>query len=197
MPALREAVADSVSARYDVPVAADQVVIVPGGKVTIFFACMVFGGAGTEILYPDPGFPPYREAIKAAAAKPVPYAIREDRNFGFDADEVLSQITAATRLIIVNSPANPTGGVVDETETGQAGARSGSPSPGCYPVGRNLFAPGVRGGRISLAAAVSCIGGQGNPARWLVKDFRHDRMAPGIRHLADATGQCGTWFDYR
>jgi len=116
MPALREAVADSVAARYDVPVAAGQVVIVPGGKVTIFFACMVFGGAGTEILYPDPGFPPYREAVKAASAKPVPYAIREDRNFGFDADEVLSQITAATRLIIINSPANPTGGVVDGTE---------------------------------------------------------------------------------
>jgi len=116
MPALREAVADSVSARYDIPVAADQVVIVPGGKVTIFFACMVFGGAGAEILYPDPGFPPYREAVKAAAAKPVPYAIREARNFGFDADEVLSQITPATRLIIVNSPANPTGGVVQADE---------------------------------------------------------------------------------
>ncbi len=116
MPALREAVAHSVSDRYDIPVAADQVVIVPGGKVTIFFACMVFGGAGAEILYPDPGFPPYREAIKAAAARPVPYAIREARNFGFDADEVLSQITPATRLIIVNSPANPTGGVVQAAE---------------------------------------------------------------------------------
>ena len=116
MPALREAVADSVSTRYDVQVAADQVVIVPGGKVTIFFACMVFGGADSEILYPDPGFPPYREAIKAASAKPVPYAIREDRNFGLDAEEVLSQVTPATRLIIINSPANPTGGVVDTTE---------------------------------------------------------------------------------
>lgn len=116
MPPLRDAVANSVSTRYDVPVEADQVVIVPGGKVTIFFACMVFGGAGTEILYPDPGFPPYREAIKAASAKPVPYAIREDRNFGFDADEVLSQITPATRLIIINSPANPTGGVVEAGE---------------------------------------------------------------------------------
>jgi aspartate/methionine/tyrosine aminotransferase len=116
IPALREAVASSVSARYSVPVDPDQVVIVPGGKVTIFFACMVFGGHGTEILYPDPGFPPYREAIKAASAKPVPYAIREDRNFGFDAAEVLSQIKPATGLIIINSPANPTGGVVDRAE---------------------------------------------------------------------------------
>ncbi len=116
MPDLREAVAASVSARYALPVDHDQVVIVPGGKVTIFFACMVFGGLGAEILYPDPGFPPYREAIKAASAKPVAYAIREDRNFGFDADEVLSQITPSTRLIIINSPANPTGGVVDQGE---------------------------------------------------------------------------------
>ena len=71
LPALRDAVASSVSGRYHVPVDAEQVFIVPGGKVTIFFACMVFGGAGTEILYPDPGFPPYREAIKAASARPV------------------------------------------------------------------------------------------------------------------------------
>lgn len=116
MPALREAVADSVGRRYGLTIPAGRVIIVPGGKVTIFFACMVFGGQGREILYPDPGFPPYREAVKAASAKPVPYPIREDRNFGFDADEVLSLITPDTGLIIINSPANPTGGVVDRFE---------------------------------------------------------------------------------
>lgn len=116
MPALREAVADSVGRRYGLTIPAGRVIIVPGGKVTIFFACMVFGGQGREILYPDPGFPPYREAVKAASAKPVPYPIREDRNFGFDADEVLSLITPDTGLIIINSPANPTGGVVDRVE---------------------------------------------------------------------------------
>lgn len=116
MLALREAVADSVGRRYGLTIPAGRVIIVPGGKVTIFFACMVFGGQGREILYPDPGFPPYREAVKAASAKPVPYPIREDRNFGFDADEVLSLITPDTGLIIINSPANPTGGVVDRVE---------------------------------------------------------------------------------
>jgi aspartate/methionine/tyrosine aminotransferase len=113
---LREAVAASVGARYNLDISPERVVIVPGGKVTIFFACLVFGGQGREILYPDPGFPPYREAIKAASAKAVPYAIREDRNFGFDADDVLSLITPATGLVIINSPANPTGGVVDRAE---------------------------------------------------------------------------------
>src|SRR6185503_11390187 len=74
---LREAVAARVGKRYHVEVSSDEVVIVPGGKVTIFFACMMFGGAQSEILYPDPGFPPYREAVRAAGAKSVPYPIRE------------------------------------------------------------------------------------------------------------------------
>lgn len=113
---LREAVASHIEGRFKVPVTADEVVIVPGGKVTFYFACLLFGGPGAEILYPDPGFPPYREAIRSGGAKGVPYPIREEKDFGFDADEVLSLITPATRLIMINSPANPTGGVVDAKE---------------------------------------------------------------------------------
>ncbi len=114
MPELRAAVAAHVGGRYSVDVHPDEVVIVPGGKVTFYFACHLFGGPDAEILYPDPGFPPYREAILSAGAKGVPYAIREDRDFSFDPEQVLSLITPETRLIILNSPANPTGGVVDE-----------------------------------------------------------------------------------
>jgi aspartate/methionine/tyrosine aminotransferase len=113
---LRDAVAQYVARRFKVPVAAEEVVIVPGGKVTFYFACQLFGGPGTEILYPDPGFPPYRDAARSSGATPVSYPIREERDFGFDAEEVLSLITSATRLIIVNSPANPTGGVVARRE---------------------------------------------------------------------------------
>jgi aspartate/methionine/tyrosine aminotransferase len=113
---LRDAVARSVAGRFNVPVSGDEVVIVPGGKVTFYFACQIFGGAGAEILYPDPGFPPYRDAVRSSGAKPVPYPIREEKDFGFDAEEVLSLITPATRLIIINSPANPTGGVVARAE---------------------------------------------------------------------------------
>jgi aspartate/methionine/tyrosine aminotransferase len=112
LPVLRDAVAQYVGRRFQVPVSAEEVVVVPGGKVTFYFACHLFGGPGAEILYPDPGFPPYRDAARSSGARPVPYPIREDRDFGFDADEVLSLITPATRLIIINSPANPTGGVV-------------------------------------------------------------------------------------
>jgi aspartate/methionine/tyrosine aminotransferase len=116
IPALREAVAAYVGKRFNVPVLADQVVIVPGGKVTFYFACLLFGGPGTEILYPDPGFPPYREAIRSGGAKGIPYPIREERDFGFDAEEVLSLISPCTTLIMINSPANPTGGVVAHQE---------------------------------------------------------------------------------
>ena len=113
---LRDAVAQYVGHRFNAPVTGEEVVIVPGGKVTFYFACQMFGGPGTEILYPDPGFPPYRDAARSSGAKPVPYPIREEQDFGFDAEEVLSLITPATRLIIINSPANPTGGVVSRAE---------------------------------------------------------------------------------
>ncbi|MFO1131969.1 MAG: pyridoxal phosphate-dependent aminotransferase [Hyphomicrobiales bacterium] len=116
LPMLRDAVAQYVSGRFKVPVTGDEVVIVPGGKVTFYFACQIFGGPGAEILYPDPGFPPYRDAVRSSGAKPVAYPIREEKDFGFDAEEVLSLITPATRLIIINSPANPTGGVVSREE---------------------------------------------------------------------------------
>jgi len=116
LPVLRDAVAQYVGKRFAVPVSADEVVIVPGGKVTFYFACQMFGGPGAEILYPDPGFPPYRDAARSSGATPVPYPIREEKDFSFDAEEVLSLITPATRLIIVNSPANPTGGVVSRAE---------------------------------------------------------------------------------
>ncbi len=116
LPVLRDAVAQYVGNRFNASISGEEVVIVPGGKVTFYFACQMFGGPGAEILYPDPGFPPYRDAARSSGATAVPYPIREEKDFGFDAEEVLSLITPATRLIIINSPANPTGGVVSRAE---------------------------------------------------------------------------------
>jgi aspartate aminotransferase len=113
---LREAVSADMALRRGVEVHPDRVVVVPGGKVTMFFAIAMFGEPGAEILYPDPGFPIYRSLIEWTGAKAVPIALHERRGFAFSADEVLGQITPRTRLIIVNSPANPTGGVVPEEE---------------------------------------------------------------------------------
>jgi aspartate/methionine/tyrosine aminotransferase len=113
---LREAVAADLHRRLKVDVDPGTVLIVPGGKVTMFFAIMMFGQKGTEILYPNPGFPIYESVIKHSGATPVPIALKEANGFSFDADEVLEKITPTTRLIIVNSPANPTGGVVPRAQ---------------------------------------------------------------------------------
>ncbi|NBB70990.1 MAG: aminotransferase class I/II-fold pyridoxal phosphate-dependent enzyme [Alphaproteobacteria bacterium] len=113
---LREAVARDMAARRGVEVDPGDVVIVPGGKVTMAFAIQMFGEPGAEILYPDPGFPIYRSMIGFTGATPVPVRLFEDRRFTFDAAEVLDHITSATRVLIVNSPANPTGGVVPQAE---------------------------------------------------------------------------------
>ena len=90
--------------------------IVPGGKVTMFAAIMLFGEPGAEILYPDPGFPIYRSMIEFTGATPVPVPIRESNGFAFSAEEMLSLITPRTRLAIINSPANPCGGVTPRAE---------------------------------------------------------------------------------
>jgi aspartate/methionine/tyrosine aminotransferase len=116
VPPLRAAVAADMALRRGVEVDPDDVVVVPGGKVTMAFAILMFGEPGAEILYPDPGFPIYRSLIAFTGATPVPVRLFEDRGFAFDAEEVLGQITPATRLVIVNSPANPTGGVVPKAE---------------------------------------------------------------------------------
>ena len=113
---LREAVAADLHRRHGVAVAPDRVLVVPGGKVTMFFAIMMFGEAGAEIVYPNPGFPIYESVIRFSGATPVPMRLHEGRGFSFDAEEVLSLITPRTRLIILNSPANPTGGVVPKAE---------------------------------------------------------------------------------
>ena len=123
IPALREAVAADVERRRGVPVDPDRILIVPGGKPTMFFSCLMFGEAGAEIMYPNPGFPIYESAIRFSGATPVPIPLHEETGFSFDPDEVLDRITPNTRLIIVNSPANPTGGVVsgDDLDTLVAG----------------------------------------------------------------------------
>lgn len=113
---LREAVAADMALRRGIDVHPDRIVIVPGGKVTMFMAIAMFGEPGAEIMYPDPGFPIYRSLIEWTGAAAVPIALRENRGFAFSAEEVLGQITPRTRLIIVNSPANPTGGVVPKAE---------------------------------------------------------------------------------
>ena len=113
---LREAVAADILKHRGVEVSPEQVMVVPGGKMTMFFAILMFGQPGNEILYPNPGFPIYESMIRYTGATPVPIELHEDRNFSFSADEVLAMLTDRTRLVIINSPGNPTGGIIDDAE---------------------------------------------------------------------------------
>lgn len=116
LPVVREAVAQYLAGRWKVKVDPDHVLIVPGGKPTMTFAIEMFGEPGAEILYPNPGFPIYESLIRFTGATPVPIPLREENGFSFSAKEVLGRITPRTRLLIFNTPANPTGGVVPRRE---------------------------------------------------------------------------------
>jgi aspartate/methionine/tyrosine aminotransferase len=116
IPPLREAVAADLRKRFKVEISPDSVMIMPGGKPTMFMSILMFGEPGVEIMYPDPGFPIYRSMIEFTGATPVPVPIREENGFAFSAEETLKLITSKTRLLVLNSPANPTGGVTPKSE---------------------------------------------------------------------------------
>ena len=114
--AVREAVAADLYGRFGVTVSPEAVMIMPGGKPTMFMSILMFGEPGADILYPDPGFPIYRSMIEYTGARPIPVPVREENGFAFSAEETLALITPQSRLLILNSPANPTGGVTPKAE---------------------------------------------------------------------------------
>jgi len=116
LPELRQAIAEYVSRTRGVFVTSDEVVVVPGGKPIIFFMILALIDAGDEVVYPNPGFPIYESMIRYVGGEAVPIRLREERDFGFDVDELASLINDKTRLIIINSPQNPTGGVLSKRE---------------------------------------------------------------------------------
>ena len=116
LPELRQAIAEDVSRSRGVRVSSDQVVVVPGGKPIIFFTLLALADVGDEVIYPNPGFPIYESMIDYVGAGAVPIRLREEKDFGFDVDELASLISDRTRLLILNSPQNPTGGVLGEQD---------------------------------------------------------------------------------
>jgi aspartate aminotransferase len=116
LPGLRQSVADYVSRTRGVNVASDEVVVVPGGKPIIFFTILSLIDAGDEVIYPNPGFPIYESMINYVGGHAVPIRLREERDFGVDVQELASLITNQTKLIILNSPQNPTGGVLSRRD---------------------------------------------------------------------------------
>lgn len=112
LPILRETCANHLSQHRGIDVHPDSIVVTPGAKPFLFYGILATCNPGDEVIYPNPGFPIYESVIRFSGATPVPMPLKEDKGFAFDADEVLSLVTPRTRLLIVNSPANPTGGTV-------------------------------------------------------------------------------------
>jgi aspartate/methionine/tyrosine aminotransferase len=112
LPQLREAVAEYTTRYLGLPVDPNEVVITPGGKPIMFFAILALVEQGDEVLFPNPGFPIYESMINFVGGKAVPYGLHEERDFDVDVEEIIDKITDRTRLLILNSPQNPTGGVM-------------------------------------------------------------------------------------
>ena len=113
-PDLRQRVADEVSATRGISVTGDNVVVTPGGKPIMFFAILALVDEGDEVLYPNPGFPIYESMIEFVGGVPVPMRLYESKDFNIDIDEVAKQVTDKTKLMIVNSPNNPCGSIIDK-----------------------------------------------------------------------------------
>src|SRR4051795_11149817 len=116
LPQLREVIAEYVSETRRVDVTPDEVVVVPGGKPIIFFSILALVERGDEVIYPNPGFPIYESMINFLGAKAVPVKLCEEMDFRLDVKELARAITDRTKLIILNSPQNPTGGVMEKSD---------------------------------------------------------------------------------
>jgi aspartate/methionine/tyrosine aminotransferase len=125
LPDLREAIAKDVAKSRGIDVHADEVVVVPGGKPIIFFIIMALVDEGDEVIYPNPGFPIYESMINFVGGKPVPIPLREEREFRLDVNELKDLITDRTKLIIINSPENPTGGIMTKQDVDDLAAAIG------------------------------------------------------------------------
>ncbi|MGB9859287.1 MAG: pyridoxal phosphate-dependent aminotransferase [Moorellaceae bacterium] len=109
---VRQAIAEYATRQKGVPYSAEEVVVVPGGKPIMFFSILALVNPGEEVIYPNPGFPIYESVIKFVGGHPVPIPLREEKDFRLDVEELARLITPRTKMLILNSPANPTGGVL-------------------------------------------------------------------------------------
>ncbi len=116
IPELREAIAQDASKRRGISFSADDVVVTPGGKPIMFYSILALVDEGDEVIYPNPGFPIYESMIQFVGGRPVPIQLEEQRDFSLDAEKLCSLVTPRTRMIILNSPHNPTGGILSRAD---------------------------------------------------------------------------------
>src|SRR3989441_826845 len=148
LPELREAIAKHVAETRGIAVAPEEVVVTPGAKPIMFFTIMAMIGEGDEVIHPNPGFPIYESVINFVGGVPVPIPLREESGFGFDLDLFERRVSSKTKLIVINSPENPTGGVLDRAQLERIAAIQGDQTPVARMVAefkrrRDLFVDGL------------------------------------------------------
>ena len=147
---LREAVSEDFLNRHNVEISPENIIIMPGGKPTMFFSILMFGAKNSEIMYPNPGFPIYESVINYSGSKAIPITLDISNNFKIDFDQLESSITENTSLIIINFPSNPTGGVISKEEWGKWGEKKSN-----LRVFGNISIPGID---ITSGSLGHCIG---------------------------------------
>ena len=184
LPELRQAIAEDSTARRGVKATPEMVVVTPGGKPIMFYLILALVDPGDEVLYPNPGFPIYESMIRFIGGVPVPVRLLEEKGHALDVDQLISKITPKTRLIVLNYPHNPTGGVIPEAGLRAiADAAVAARDPGA--VRRDLLADPLRR-QARLDRGDAGHGVARDRARRLLEDLRDDRLAAGLRRHAGA-----------
>ena len=168
------------------PVTSDEVVVVPGGKPIIFFTMLALVDAGDEVIYPNPGFPIYESMIDYVGGRPIPIQLREERDFGLDVNELASLINDRTRLIILNSPQNPTGGVLSKTDIDAIAAAIGDRN--IMVLSDEIYSRLLFEGEHFSIMSIPGFQGPHHSAGWLLEDLCDDRMAHGLWRDATRSG---------
>ena len=184
IPALREAIAADVTARKGFAADPSQVFVTVGGKGVMLYAILGLVDPGDEVLVPDPGYPIYESLTRFVGATPVPIPIRMERDFRLDVDELEALITPRTRALVVNSPANPTGGVLTRSDLTRIGG-AGGPTRPVGPRRRDLQPDPVRRRRARLARCTPRDGRTDHRPRRVLEDVRDDGLATRLRGRAD------------
>ena len=192
IPELREAIAEDVALSRGIEVRPEQVVVTPGGKPIMFFAILALVDEGDEVLLPSPAFPIYESMVNFVGGKPVYVPLRQENGFRFDPEEFEANLSERTRLVILNSPANPTGGVLtaDDMATLAGILRE---HPGVYVLSDEIYSRLLYTGEFRQHRRAR--GSRPRPAhrhtRRLLEDLRDDGLAPRLRRHAPRPRRAG------
>ena len=186
LPELRQAIADYIGRTRGIKVSPDEVVVVPGGKPIMFYAILALIDEGDEVIYPNPGFPIYESMINYMGGKAVPIQLREERDFTLDVNELPALITDRTKLIILNSPQNPTGGVMPRKDIEQVAKIIGDRN--ILVLSDEIYSRLLFEGEHFSIATLPGMKRAHDYSRWLLQDLRDDRLAHGLWRDARGSG---------